>query len=155
MASKLKGVAAVRRMVRRLPESVAKEIVSAFQRWGRELAARMRAGTPVRTGALIAKIGFKVFPRTLRLQVGLIASKRERQRLFYGRILDLGRKGRTVRARRRTKTGGVSSYAMNVGPIRAKHFVTGPMTDLRAGLRRYVHGIYDRALRRAAAGGGE
>jgi hypothetical protein len=54
-----------------------------------------------RTGALVAGLAFKVFPKTLRLQVGLL-TKAVNRRLFYGRILDLGRKGQAGVAKRRS-----------------------------------------------------
>lgn len=152
--SGVRGGPKLKRLIRRMPEAVQGEIVGSLDRWGGELATSMRARTPRgKTGRLLAGIRHKVFPKSLRMQVGLLVSKKERQRLFYGRILDLGRKAQQVRVRRRTKSGRVSSFTMNIPAIRALHFVTGPMSDLRAGLNRHIKGIWDRALRRVAGGG--
>lgn len=150
MPSGVRGAAKMRRFIRSMPESVQHEIVGSFNRWGPGLSGAMRARAPKKSGRLAGGIRHKVFPKTLRMQVGLLVSKRERNALFYARILDLGRKGRTVQAKRRLKNGGVSTYAMNVAPIRAMKFITGPLGDLRPGLNRHIVGIWDRALRRAA-----
>lgn len=150
MASGVRGAARMRRFIRSMPEAVQQEIVGSLGRWGRELAGTMQARTPRRSGRLLSRIRFKVFPKTLRMQVGLLASKRERNALFYARILDLGRKARTVQARRRSRSGGASTYAMNVAPIRAMRFVTGPLSDLRSGMNKHIKGIWTRALRRTA-----
>jgi len=155
MPSRIRGVARQRRFIRSMPGSVSAEIIAAFNRWGPELAGAMRARAPSRSGRLQGGIRHKVFPRTLRLQVGLLVPKRERNALFYAIILDLGRKARTVQARRRRQSGGVTTYAMNVAPISAMRFITGPMRNLRSGLNRHIHGIWDRALRRSSAGGSE
>jgi len=153
MASGVRGGAAIRRILRNLPEGFRQELITGLNSWGRELAGVMRARTPKRSGRLVGGIGYKVYPKVLRLRVGLIVSKRERNALFYARVLDLGRKGRTVQARKRLKSGGVSTYAMNVSPIRAMKFVTGPLSDLRSGLNRHIKGIWGRALRRVAGVG--
>lgn len=152
--SGVRGGAKIRRLMRRMPEAVQTEIVGSLDRWGGELATAIRARTPRgKTGRLLAGIKHKVFPKSLRMQVGLLVTKKERQDLFYGRILDLGRKAQQVRVRRRTKSGRISSFVMNVGAIRAKHFVTGPLSNLRAGLNRHIKGIWDRALRKVSEGG--
>lgn len=150
--SKIRGAARMRRFIRSMPEAIQTEIVGSLDRWGRDMAAVMQARTPRRTGALIGKIRHKVFPRSLRMQVGVIGSKKVRQRLFYGRILDLGRRGQVVRARRHRKDGGVTVYALHVRAIRALHFVTGPMSDLRTGFNRHIRGIWERALRKVSGG---
>jgi hypothetical protein len=155
MASRLRGASRVRRILRSLPESVRGEIMTAFEQFGRETSTTMRTRTPRRTGALVSRITYKLFPRSLRMQVGLIGGKSVRNRLFYGRILDLGRKGRTVQARKRTQSGAVTTYAMRVKAIPAKRFVTGPIRDSRAALNRQTKDIFTRALGRLAGGSEE
>jgi hypothetical protein len=102
-----------------------------------------------------AGLTFKVFPKTLRLQVGLL-TKAVNRRLFYGRIIDLGRKGGQRPARRRVPgSGAISSYAMNVKPLAGSHFVSGRKSEVRSRLQ--LGQIYERALRKASTGalGGE
>lgn len=154
MASGIRGVASVRRLMRRMPDAVQTEIVGELHVAGRSLVPAMRARAPSRRGKLRAGISYKVFPKTLRLQVGMLGTRAGRSKLFYARILDLGRKARSVRASRRTAGGGVSTYTMNVRAIRAMHFVTGFYRDLRARLRVNLKRIWDRALARVAGGGG-
>ena len=153
--------------MRQMPESVQEEINAGLDSYGRQLASAMRQRAPNKTGATRAGISHKLFPKTLKLQVGLVGTKRGRAKLFYARILDLGRRAQTVivhRFRRGTrasgegkisrgrKIGSVSSYAMNVRAIRPMRFVTGPLTDLRAGLNRHLKDVWNRALQRSAGG---
>lgn len=137
-----------------MPEAVQREIIGLLDKWGRRIAARMKSRAPRRTGATIGALNYKVYPRTLKMQVGLLGSKKKRRELFYARIMDLGRKAQTKRVIRGRAAGGkVSSYTLNVGPIRATRFVTGPLTDLMGGLRKELKDVYHRALARVAGGG--
>jgi hypothetical protein len=148
MPSRIKGVGKLRRLMKRLPEDMRDEMIVELNLVGRDALGQMQGRAPRRRGALVAGLSFKVFPKTLRLQVGLL-TKPINRKLFYGRILDLGRTGQTVTAKR-----GVSSYAMNVSAIPAKHFVTGRRSEVRARLRQDLPPIYDRALKKAASGAG-
>lgn len=139
--------------MRRLPDSVREEVAAGLNTWGARLASAMRARAPKRTGALQQGISHKVLARSLKLQVGLLGTKRGRSKLFYARILDLGRKRQVRPARRRLKSGAVSSYTINVAPIRAMRFVTGSLRDLRQGLRTHLGDVFDRALKRISEGG--
>lgn len=155
MRSKIKGVARLRRLLKRLPDATRQEMIVELNVAGREAVAIAQGRAPRRRGALAAGIGFKVFPKTLRLQVGLL-TKAVNRRLFYGRILDLGRKSQTVQARRRSAgSGTVSTYAMNIKGISGKYFVTGRKSDLRVRFGYSLGQVYDRALRKASTGGGE
>ncbi len=155
MASKLKGAPRVKRLMRRLPDAAQVEIVHALRDTGPKLAREMQSRAPRRTGALRAGITWKLFPKTLRLQAGLIGTKRGRARLFYGWILEYGRKGGTVKAKRRTKSGGYSVYAMRVSRIAPMRFVTGNFHGLRTQLQARLRGIWGRILSRASGGSDE
>lgn len=160
-----KGVGRVRRIMRGLPDSMRAEIVDTLEESGLDIAAQMVGRTPDRTGALRKGIKYRVLRQSLRLRVGLIEAPKIRNKLFYGRILDLGRKAQTVRVRRRiagvAQPGGgkalpgarVAVYMMRVRAIAPKRFVTGRYPDLRAVLNQRLRGIWDRALRRVAGGG--
>lgn len=151
-----------------MPEAVSAEINEALDDTGRSIAAKMRSRAPMRRGALRAGLLHKVFPKTLKLQVGLLGTKAGRSKLFYARILDLGRKARSVQVSRFArgarasgagfvsggkKRGAVSSYTMNVKAIKPMRFVTGSYRDLREGLTRRLKDIWDRALTSVAEGG--
>lgn len=175
---RLRGIIRVRKLLRRLPEAVAGEIVVELSVTGRQMLAAVLARTPRKTGALQAGESFKVFPRSLRLQVGLLGTRRGQSKLFYGRIQDLGRRAQivTVQRRRRVSTtlstgerlsllrtsGGrklsadvVSTYRMKVPAMKGKRFVTGRYPDLRRILNGNLRGIFARALKSAASGAGD
>jgi hypothetical protein len=107
----------------------------------------------------------------MRLQVGLIGKPINR-RLFYGRIVQFGRKAQTVTVARRgvfAKTiplGGrmnkykavalknriSGTYRMRVRAMAARPFVFSPRTELRAAINKRIRDFWEGALRRAAQG---
>lgn len=162
---RVRGAQSVKRLLNRLPDSVRNQVIVEFNVSGREMAPRMQGRAPMKTGATRRGISFKVFPKTLKLQVGLLGTKAGRSKLFYARIQDLGRKAQTVTARR-FRAGGqrlyfrgakfgpsVQTYAMNVRAMAGKKFVTGGMRDLRVILQRNLKNIWQNALRGFAGGG--
>jgi hypothetical protein len=160
MASKVRKSRNLKRLWRGMPGAVSAEMVTVLDRGGRALQAKMRANTPRRTGRLQAAILYRVLPKTLRLRVGLIGPKRER--LFYGRIQDLGRKAQVVTVSRRKVAGSTlvnrrrvahPSYLLRVRAMKAKRFVTGRYPDLRATIGNDLRGIWDRSLKRLALNG--
>jgi hypothetical protein len=147
------GAATISRMLRTVADEVSLPIQTELHRAGNEMQRRMKGRAPSRTGATRSAISYRVYPKTLRLVVGLIGTKRSRNPLFYVRIQDLGRKAQTVQVRR-SRRGVVSSYAMNVRAMAAKRFITGGMPDLRRLLRANLKGIWRRALGRVSRSGG-
>lgn len=127
------------------------QMVRLFERVAPGARAIAQAGAPVRTGRLRAAISARVYPKQLRLRVGLL-TKGDRRRFFYGYILEVGRKAQTVRARRRTG-GGVTSYAYRVSPISAGRYdmVQGrARRSIRALIYNPANELFDRALRKLA-----
>jgi len=173
--SRLTGIARSKRLLRAMPDAVRGQLVVALNLGGRALAAAMKAKAPRKTGAVIAGITYKVLPKTLRLRVGLLGTKAQRRDLFYGRIQDLGRKGKTVLVQRRRRVGFtvngrklnalrtrhgkkraediVATYRMNVRPMAPKKFITGRFPELRARIRADLQGIWKRALGSISLGG--
>ena len=154
----IRGLIRVRRLMKRLPDEVAGEIVVEFNVTGRQIAAVMQARTPRKSGRLIAGESYKVFSRTLRLQVGLLATRRGADPLFYGRIQDLGRKAQVVMVQRRLRRGVMKftrRYRMKVRGAEGKKFVTGRFTELRRTLNQNLRGIFARGLAKAAGGSSE
>jgi hypothetical protein len=150
MASRLRGVAKTRRLLKRMPDAVQQEVLNALNATGRELAAGMQARAPVRTGALRAALSYKVFPKTLRMQVGILGPKGARSKLFYARILEFGRKAQTVTITRGPRAGA----SMRVSPLTARRFVTRGNTVLRDTLTKNLKNMWEAALGRVAEGGG-
>jgi hypothetical protein len=130
------------------------EMAHVLQDAGPKIARQMQGRAPRKTGALQAGIKWKVLPRTLKLQVGLLGTKRGRAKLFYGWILNYGRKAQTSKASRRSPGGAISNYLVRVRAYPAQHFVTGAMPDLRKALNQRLKGIWNRVLRKASAGAG-
>lgn len=173
----LKGRGRIKRLMRQLPDAVRGEIVVELNVTGRQMRNAVLAKTPRRPGggSLVAGIRMKVLPASLRLQIGLIGNKREREGLFYGRIQDLGRKAQIVTVNR-YKRGGraadmatprgwngqnmvfkaskfTTTYQMRVRAMPGKHFITGRQPELRKTLRTNLQGIFGRAIKTAAGGG--
>lgn len=160
----IKGIGRVRRILRGLPEAMRGEIVDVLEDGGREIAAEMAGRTPMRTGALRSGIKYRVLRRSMRLRVGLIDAPKVRNKLFYGRILDLGRKAQSVTVRRRIagvavpgggKAGAmaaVAKYTMRVRGIAPKRFITGRYRDLRTKITTRLKGAWTRALGTIAGG---
>jgi hypothetical protein len=172
--SVLRGSKAFRRLLKQLPEEMRVEMAHVLEDVGPKLARQMQARTPRKTGALQAGIKWKVLRATLRLQVGLLGSKRGRAKLFYGYILNFGRKAQvafgmrraqrmTVRealakgkSRKSVKAAGASlGYPINVKAIAAQHFVTGAYPDLRRMTTARLKDSWARSLARIAARGGD
>ena len=157
---RLRGATTVRSMLRRLPEDVRHEMIVELNVSGRDMLGLMRGRAPQRTGATRRGLSFRVFPKTLKLMVGLISTKAGRSRLFYARIQDLGRKAQIVTARR-FRAGGqriifrgkkfgpaVQTYTINVPAMPGKKFITGRMPELRRILQRNLKNIWQRSLSR-------
>ena len=148
--SQLKGVAAVRRLLKQLPASVKEEMADVLADAGPEYLAAVRADTPVRTGALRAGLSWKLLRTSLRLRVGLLG-KRVLSDLFYGRIVELGRKAQVVSVTRRA---GVAPYKMRVRAMAPRPFVYKRRPELRTKLRNRLSAFWEHALAHAGAGSG-
>ncbi len=166
--SRLRGAGRFRRTLKALPAAISGEIVVELNVTGREVRSLMQAKAPKKTGKLAAGITYRVLPKSLRMQVGLIGSQKQRNDLFYGRIQDLGRKAQVVRVLRRhgtfthsfnpngtRKKTLASTYVLRVAAMAPKRFITGRYTDMRASLNANLRGIWTRALSVAAAGGSD
>ncbi|KQO51406.1 HK97 gp10 family phage protein [Sphingomonas sp. Leaf257] len=169
--STVKGARALRRRLKQLPDAVSAEIVSVLEDGGQKIRAAMQARARNRTGRLIAGVKYKVLPKSLRLQVGLLGTPRGRAKLFYGFILDKGRRAQTVTVRRykrgaraketaHLKHGGnnnksahlVSVYQMRVRGRAGDHFVSGRYRELRDMINQRANKVFDRALKRIGGG---
>lgn len=149
-----KSVRRVKRIMRNLPDAAQAELVGVLEKTGPRLVNLIKARTPVRTGALSRGIKFRVAKRGLKLRAGLLGSPKARGKLFYGYILNWGRKAGPVKARRRTKTG-TSNYMLNVKGITGSRFVTGTGKLIGREVQPQLQSIWARILKRAAGGAGE
>lgn len=133
--SRIKGIAHLRKTLKRLPDAASEQMAAQLNKAGPTLAASMRALFPVlsaprphRTpGALAAGIMWKpATPKSLTLKVGLI-TKKTRSDLFYGHILDVGRMAQTVSVNR-YRVGG---RALDQGAGRRKNSALTTVYQMR------------------------
>lgn len=120
-----------KQLLSRMPESVAAEFRKIHDQVGRFVLNRALSRVPRKTGALAAGLSYRVTPKTLKLRVGILG-KRLNQKLFYGRIMEFGRKGKTVIATRKGTYGRARGMGLNVRSNRYK----------RAALNAGVQGAY-------------
>ncbi len=145
----------IRRMIRRLPEAQKAEVASVFQSEGPVILAYAKASTPKKTGKLRNAITMKFSAKTLRLQIGLL-TKKARRELFYGPILEKGRKPQTVRVRRRTASGDTITYSLRVKAMDKSEYdiVFGRVTEFaRRRLKDPLKAAWQKAIGRAGNGG--
>lgn len=150
-------------LLKRLPDSVAEEFRQQLDRTGKTMLQRARSRVPVRTGALKAGLSYKVLPKTLKLKVGLVG-KPVNRRLWYGRIVEFGRKAQTVvvnrsgratsfsghKWKRRALAAGVKGfYQLRVRAMQPRKFV---YSVTREQLYRPFQKIWGKALHRAGQG---
>lgn len=151
----VKGVASLRRLLRKLPDEARKELSDELQEIGKRLTATAKAETPVRTGKLKAAINFKATVKGLQLRLGLI-KKADSRRFFYGYILDAGRKAQVAKAKRRKADGTYSQYSVNVKAIPSSRyeFVFGRRRDFQQNEIPKLRTVLDRVLSNASRGAG-
>ncbi len=152
--NRVKGASKLRQRLRRMPAYVEGDVRDELEAIGNRLLIRAKAEAPRRTGALASALQMKVLPRSLNLKLGLL-TKGKRRKFFYGYILDRGRRGQYVTARRRTASG-VSVYAMRVRAIAPAQydFVFGRIRDFRLNELPRLRVALTRALRQVSAGVG-
>lgn len=149
MAKYLKGANSLRRMLRRLPDDMRKELGGELEKIGNRLLGRAKAETPVRTGRLRSALRAKVLVKSLQLRLGLIG-KAERRRLFYGYILEQGRAAKTVMIKRGPRAG----RQMQISPISREryNYVFGRREDFRRNELGKMRDALERVLGRVAKG---
>jgi hypothetical protein len=104
-----------RRLLRAMEPEMRDQIADAMQSALPAAIAAVRQEAPRRTGALANAISGKVLRKSLTMRLGLLTKKVQRD-YFYGYILEVGRKAKTVNVRRKTASG-ISTYRLNVRPM--------------------------------------
>lgn len=158
--NRLKGARKVKRLLKRLPESVSAEIVEIYRAEAPAIEAYMRAAAPRKSGKLSSALSVKILPKSLRMRAGIIGKRLNRE-LFYAKILELGRgvKRQYTRMFSRSLPGGgrTRRYQYRI-PVIAKgrfDFVYGRAAKFSFDrLRPQLKNVWEKALLRAASGGG-
>ena len=158
--STIKGAASFKRILKQLPDSANKQLISFLNGAGATMAEQMKSGLPVlsaprpgRTpGALRASISYKVTPTTLNLKVGTLNGKLGRSSLFYGHILDVGRKAKTVTVTRRKNA---APYQLQVSPLTGLYIINRLKVTFLSGSLPGYRQIMDNILLDASRGAGD
>ena len=155
--STIKGAASFRRLLKALPDSANRQIITFLGNAGVALQQQMRAqlpvlqkGRPNRTpGALRDSISYRVTPTTLNLKVGQL---NKRTNAFYGHILDVGRKAKVVHP-----TRGKKNYpnGMKISPLAPLYVITKTKVSFRTGTLPGYRTLMDQILLDASQGVGD
>lgn len=124
------GLAEVYALIDKLPDAARKELGAELPDIGQDILAAERRDVAKRTGALSAGLGVQFLVDRLRLRVGLLGLRGANRRLYYGLIVEAGRKAHVVLVDRKRRAKGraraaqvASTYAMRVTPLAARPFV--------------------------------
>ena len=162
--SRLRGDKSFRKLLKRMPETAQDEMVDALDQAGTVLLKAMKADVPRRTGALAAGLLKKLLRGSMKLKVGFIG-KGVNRKLFYGRIIEYGRRAQTVtvvRGTTRSRSASARSrgmmgryvkpYKLRVRAMRARPFVYSKRRDVRVVMSDLLRTYWDRVLSEAAQG---
>jgi len=144
----VEGQEDVRKILRGLPDASRDEIVSTLEASADEIRPIMVERAPRRSGDLQSGILSRVNRQSMTARIGLIGPPKQRRSLFYGRILDLGRRAQDRWVTRRMPSGNRSRYLMRISAIAPKKFVTGRFPEARATLQDKLRGVWGRILAR-------
>lgn len=101
--SRVDGLAETYSMLDRIPVEAEHQFADLLGRVGRSVLLAQKADVAKKTGALEQGLTMQLLTEELRVRVGLLNSKRGRSNLFYGRVIELGRREQTVLVTRRLK----------------------------------------------------
>ncbi len=147
--SRVRGDRAFVRLLKQMPAAVNEEAADILDAYGERVLAAQRADAPVKSGKLLAGLSKKLLRKSLRLRVGLVGTPRGRAKLFYGFIVEQGRKAQTVNV---TRKRGVAPYKLRVKARAAQHFVYKKRPDLRSDFQRRIGLFWNDVLARAGEG---
>lgn len=145
------SVRRTRAMLKRLPEAGRVEMVSLLHSVGADELARMQRDVPQRTGFLRSGLDKRVNERSLRLRIGFLTKKVNRDR-FYRWIIERGRKGQTVKVTRRRRVPAPVSYMLRVKAMRAQPYVFSGGGAQRIARSQRMQRYWDDVLGRASIG---
>lgn len=155
-----KGSKSFKRILKGLPDEMREEMAQTLDKGGTELQRLIISRTPRgKTGNLARGVKKRLLRKTLRLRVGLLGTPNGRAKLFYGRILEFGRRSQLVTVTRRLVAGSTlvrgrkvagKPYVMRVRGFSPRRFVTGNASQVRSVMTRNLKGVWDRAIKRLA-----
>jgi hypothetical protein len=114
--NRVDGLAETYSMFGRIPDAAREQLGVEMARIGYEVLAGQKQDVAKSTGELEQGLSLKLMIDRLRVQVGLLGLTGARSRLFYGRIVERGRRAQTVLVQRRRRVGN----KLRLGPGRRK-----------------------------------
>lgn len=151
MPSPLKGMDTLLSLFDTLPKATEQEIKVDLPKIGADVLAAQKSEVPVRTGDLWRGLSVQVLNGGWKIRVGLVGSTsrvtgKTQYGLFYGRFVEFGRRGQTVKVQRRRRIKGrlrssrgrklaediVATYSMKVQPAAPRPFVYSPAAEAAA-----------------------
>ena len=144
---RLKGDRAFRRLLKQMIPAIRQECEERIEAFAKKLAAVQKASGRFRSrsGSLRNAINYQILRQSLKAKVGIIGIGLNRK-LFYGKIIEFGRKGGGRGVKRKSL-----KYLAGVGRTRPDHFIYGHKTEheeFRKGFNTY----WDRVLAKASSG---
>ncbi|MFZ3485286.1 hypothetical protein [Sphingomonas sp. 3-13AW] len=103
MTDRVKGLAASYAMLGEVPQAAREQLGVELAIISRDILAAQKRDAPNGTGKLEAGLQLQLQMDELRVRVGLLNLRRGRSKLFYGRIIEFGRRGQTVLVTRNLK----------------------------------------------------
>ena len=164
--ARVQGLAEAYAMFDGLPEAAREQMGVELAIIGRDFLALQQLRVPKDTGKLEAGLGVQLLLNQLRVRIGLNGLKKGQGDLFYGRILEFGRKAQTVLAKRRVSVTGkarlarqrgrandlVQYYAKKIGAIAPRPFVLVSDPDIDAIAAQRLADFWGQVLDKAGAG---
>lgn len=166
---RIRGDRAFKRLIKRMGDATREEMVVMLDEGGEEILAAQRAAAPFRSGTVKNALSKRVLRGALQLKVGLVGRPLNR-RLFYARIIEKGRKAKTVpasrggahleaggrrigRKQRALASGTRGVYQMRIRALPPRPFIySDRVKTLRETLGGRTRRFWERALRRASEG---
>lgn len=146
-ASKVQGLAEANAFMGAIPVAARHEFADMAGKIGRDVLAAQKRDVAKRTGKLEAGLSLALLTEQLRVKVGLLGIKRGRSSLFYGILVETGRKAQTVlvtrRLKRKVRGNGRNGtkrpvsyegkpYPMQVKALAARPFIHKDRPEIRA-----------------------
>jgi hypothetical protein len=114
--TRVDGLAATNSLFDRIPQAAREQLGVEMARIGYDVLAAQKQDVAKKTGDLETGLSLKLMIDRLRVMVGLLNLTGARSRLFYGRIVERGRRAQTVLVERRRRVSG----KLRLGPGRRK-----------------------------------
>lgn len=162
MSERIRGLEAAYALFNALPQAAQAELATTLGTIADEALEIQESLVPVRTGDLKAALTIDKALEALRVRVGLLG--KGRSKVFYGRIVEFGRRAQTVRVirgtiasvrsyvskRRRARAQKLrKAYLLRVPAMAARPFVHIE-SRIDAVAARYMADFWDRTLNRSA-----